>query len=82
LVEQLIRNQQVLGSSPSAGSRILQENIDIAKSLIVSPVPRWTDGGLPDADGGQLPNSLIFERPRLRAACPKARASTARRPLP
>jgi hypothetical protein len=29
-----------------------------------------------------LPNSLIFERPRLRAACPKARASTARRPLP
>jgi hypothetical protein len=36
-----VRNQQVVGSSPTAGSK---EKIDIAKSLAVSSVLWWTDG--------------------------------------
>ena len=47
LVEQLIRNQQVVGSSPIAGSRITLESIDVAKSVLLRRSRYSTDSGRP-----------------------------------
>src|SRR5437899_419355 len=61
LVEQLIRNQQVIGSSPIAGSRISLENIDIGRSVASLPVQRCTDGGRIGADGISVRDSQSLQ---------------------